>query len=66
MKKFIFALVLNLLIGINSFSQPVSITAQISYNGVCANGTYMAYRAWNNYNILLNTLRKPLIFICLT
>ncbi|NOU17432.1 MAG: hypothetical protein HOO91_07735 [Bacteroidales bacterium] len=42
-----------------------AITASILYNGSKASGTYMAYRARNNYNIPLNTLGKPLIFNCL-
>ncbi|NOU17253.1 MAG: T9SS type A sorting domain-containing protein [Bacteroidales bacterium] len=63
MKKFILVLLFNLITGINSYSQPTAIAAQISYNGSFASGTYMVYRAWNNYNISLNTLRKPLIFV---
>ncbi|GEM_PF-3534037 len=40
-----------------------TITASIPYNGSKASGTYMVYRAWNNYNIPLTGLRKPLIFV---
>ena len=63
MKKLFVLIFVTILVTYDSFCQPVSITASISYNGTNASGTYMVYRAWNIYNIPLTNLRKPFVLV---